>query len=79
MLRNAFIGLGFSSGRNIEGKINFRKDSYNAIHLTPMQALPQPFFQGYISDLLKETSVSNTSNTTSIWVHLTANNLSLIH
>ena len=79
MLRKAFIGLGFSSGRNIEGKINFRKDSYNAIHLTPMQALPHPFFQGYVADLLKETSASATSDISSIWVHLTANNLNLIH
>jgi hypothetical protein len=74
MLRKILTASRFFS--SIESQLNIRKDSYKAIHLTPLVSLDNTLFQKYVGDLLQKNRNSETS---SIWVHLTANNLQLIN
>lgn len=67
--------LGFSSRIQLGKDIKSIKDNYNAVHITPLTSICNSSFQEYMSGLLKQ---SNSNETSSIWVHLAKDNLSLI-
>jgi hypothetical protein len=63
----------FSTAK-IEESFEFKRDKYNAIHLTPSIDFHNPTFDEYIRDLLSKNS---DNGTTSIWVHLNGPQISL--
>lgn len=75
MMRKCLSLFRFSTSNPFGEDMNIKIDAYKAIHLTPKSPLKTADFNSYMTDLLKTNQNSETS---SIWVHLTANNLSLI-
>ena len=75
MMRKCLSLFRFSTANPFGEDMNVKIDSYKAIHLTPKSPLKTSDFNAYMSDLLKTNQNTETS---SIWVHLTSNNLSLI-
>lgn len=55
--------------------LDIKNDKYNAIHITPKHQIENKLFDEYMKNLI-ESNLNN--GTTSIWVHLNGEHISLI-